>query len=98
VFFTTSNVGGKGPKIGKDVPALKDAKNINELKGMDAIISCPRRRLHDRGLSQTARNGWKGYWIDAASTLRMTNDSIIILDPVNMKVIKDGLARASRTI
>ncbi|MDA8423574.1 MAG: aspartate-semialdehyde dehydrogenase [Nitrospiraceae bacterium] len=93
VFFTTSNVGGKGPNIGKDVPALKDAKNINELKAMEAIISCQGGDYTSEIYPKLREAGWKGYWIDAASTLRMTNDSIIILDPVNLNVIKNGMAK-----
>ncbi len=93
VFFTTSNVGGKGPQIGKDVPALKDAKNIDELKKLDAVVSCQGGEYTTEVYPRLRESGWKGYWIDAASTLRMTNDSIIILDPVNMNVIKGGLAR-----
>ncbi len=93
VFFTTSNVGGKGPNIGKDVPALKDAKNINELKAMEAIVSCQGGEYTTEVYPKLREAGWKGYWIDAASTLRMSSDSIIILDPVNMLVIKNGLAK-----
>ena len=61
VFFTTSNVGGKGPKIGKDVPALKDAKNINELKAMDAIISCQGGDYTTEIYPKLRDAGWKGY-------------------------------------
>jgi aspartate-semialdehyde dehydrogenase len=93
VFFTTSNVGGKGPAIGKDVPPLKDAKNVDELKNMDAIISCQGGDYTSEIFPGLRTAGWKGYWIDAASTLRMEKDSIIILDPVNMDVIKDGLKK-----
>jgi aspartate-semialdehyde dehydrogenase len=93
VFFTTSNVGGKGPNIGKEFPALKDAKDINEMKKLDAIVSCQGGEYTTEVYPRLRAGGWKGYWIDAASTLRMTSDSIIILDPVNMKVIKDGLAK-----
>ena len=93
VFFTTSNVGGKGPNIGKDVPALKDAKNIDELKAMDAIVSCQGGEYTNEVYPKLRAAGWKGYWIDAASTLRMEKDSIIILDPVNLNVIKDGMAK-----
>ncbi len=93
VFFTTSNVGGKGPSVGKDVPALKDAKNIDELKKMDTIVSCQGGDYTNEIYPKLRSAGWKGYWIDAASTLRMTSDSIIILDPVNLNVIKDGLAK-----
>ncbi|HYA88324.1 MAG TPA: aspartate-semialdehyde dehydrogenase [Nitrospirota bacterium] len=93
VFFTTSNVGGKGPDIGKEVPALRDARNIGELKKLDAIVSCQGGDYTTEVYPRLREAGWKGYWIDAASTLRMTSDSIIILDPVNMQVIRDGLAR-----
>ncbi len=93
VFFTTSNVGGKGPNVGKDVPALKDAKNIDELKAMDAIVSCQGGDYTNEVYPKLRAAGWKGYWIDAASALRMEKDAIIILDPVNMNVIKDGMAK-----
>lgn len=93
VFFTTSNLGGKGPDIGKGVPALKDAKNIDELKKLDAIVSCQGGDYTTEVYPKLRGTGWKGYWIDAASSLRMTSDSLIILDPVNLKVIRDGLAK-----
>ena len=93
VFFTTSNIGGKGPNIGKDVPALKDAKNIDELKAMDTIVSCQGGDYTSEIYPPLRAAGWKGYWIDAASTLRMTSDSIIILDPVNLNMIKNGMAK-----
>ncbi len=96
VFFTTSNVGGKGPNIGKDVPALKDAKNLDELKAMDSIVSCQGGEYTSEIYPKLRAAGWKGYWIDAASTLRMAGDSIIILDPVNLNVIKNGMARGIR--
>ncbi len=91
VFFTTSNVGGKGPAIGKDVPPLKDAKNINELKAMEIIITCQGGEYTSEIFPKLRAAGWKGYWIDAASSLRMDKDAIIILDPVNLDVIKAGL-------
>jgi aspartate-semialdehyde dehydrogenase len=93
VFFTTSNVGGKGPTIGKDVPALKDGKNIDDLRKMDIILSCQGGDYTTEVYPRLRAAGWKGYWIDAASTLRMTSDSIIILDPVNVNMIKDGMAK-----
>ena len=96
VFFTTSNVGGKGPDIGKDVSALKDAKNINELKAMDIIITCQGGEYTSEIFPQLRAAGWKGYWIDAASALRMNDDAVIILDPVNMNVIKDAIACGTR--
>lgn len=97
VFFTTSNVGGKGPDIGKDVPALKDARSIDELKSMDAIISCQGGDYTSEVYPQLRSAGWKGYWIDAASTLRMQDEAIIILDPVNKDVIKNGLTSGVKT-
>jgi aspartate-semialdehyde dehydrogenase len=93
VFFTTSNVGGKGPAIGKDVPALKDAKGIDELKSMDIIITCQGGDYTSEIFPRLRAAGWKGYWIDAASTLRMSDDAVIILDPVNLGVIKDALTK-----
>jgi aspartate-semialdehyde dehydrogenase len=92
-FFTTSNVGGKGPDVGKDVPALKDARDIDELKAMDTIVSCQGGDYTNEVYPKLRAAGWQGYWIDAASALRMEKDAIIILDPVNMNVIKDGLAK-----
>ena len=89
VFFTTSNVGGKGPDIGRDVPLLKDARNIDELKNMDTIVSCQGGDYTNDVYPKLRAAGWKGYWIDAASALRMEKDAIIILDPVNMNVIKE---------
>ena len=93
VFFTTSQVGGKGPAIGRDVPPLKDAKSVDELKKMEIILSCQGGEYTSEVFPKLRAAGWKGYWIDAASTLRMDQDSIIILDPVNMSVIKDALGR-----
>ena len=97
VFFTTSNPGGKGPDIGKDVPPLKDASNIDELKAMDAIITCQGGDYTKEVYPKLRDAGWKGYWIDAASTLRMKDEAIIILDPVNKNVIQDGLAKGVKT-
>ena len=97
VFFTTSNPGGKGPDIGKDVPPLKDASNIAELKAMDAIITCQGGDYTKEVYPKLRAAGWNGYWIDAASTLRMEDEAIIILDPVNKNVIRDGLAKGVKT-
>lgn len=96
VFFTTSNVGGQGPKIGKDVPALRDAKDIEGLKAMDVIVSCQGGDYTKEVFPKLRSAGWQGYWIDAASTLRMEPDAVIILDPVNRSVIEDGLAKGIR--
>jgi aspartate-semialdehyde dehydrogenase len=93
VFFTTSNVGGKGPNIGKDVPALKDARDIDPLKAMEAIVTCQGGEYTNEVYPKLRSAGWKGFWIDAASALRMEKDSIIILDPVNINVIRNGMAK-----
>jgi aspartate-semialdehyde dehydrogenase len=93
VFFTTSNVGGRAPNVGKGDATLKDAKRIDDLKKMDIVLTCQGGEYTNEVYPRLRESGWKGYWIDAASTLRMTSDSIIILDPVNRNVIKDGLAR-----
>ncbi|KAA0875852.1 aspartate-semialdehyde dehydrogenase [Nitrincola tapanii] len=97
VFFTTSQAGAAGPNIGKDIPALKDARNIDDLKQMDAIISCQGGDYTTEVYGKLRESGWQGYWIDAASTLRMQDDSIIILDPVNRQVIDQGLAKGIKT-
>jgi aspartate-semialdehyde dehydrogenase len=94
VFFSTSSVGGSGPKIGgQETGKLLDAKNIDALKQMDAIVTCQGGDYTTEVFPQLRSAGWNGYWIDAASTLRMKEDAVIILDPVNMNVIKDALSR-----
>jgi aspartate-semialdehyde dehydrogenase len=97
VFFTTSNPGGKGPDVGRDVPPLKDASNVDELRAMDAIITCQGGDYTKEVYPRLRAAGWKGYWIDAASTLRMQDEAIIILDPVNKSVITDGLTKGVKT-
>ncbi|MEN2425176.1 aspartate-semialdehyde dehydrogenase [Chromobacterium vaccinii] len=92
VFFTTSNVGGKAPDIGRDVPPLKDAGDIDELKAMDVIVTCQGGDYTTEVYGKLRAAGWKGYWIDAASTLRMQEDSIIVLDPVNRELIDKSVA------
>lgn len=91
VFFTTSNVGGEGPDIGKPIEPLKDASAIDELAAMDVIISCQGGDYTKSVFKPLRESGWQGYWIDAASTLRMEDDAVIILDPVNGHVIDDAL-------
>ncbi len=97
LFFTTSNPGGKGPDIGREVAPLKDAHSIDELKACDTIISCQGGDYTQAVYPQLRAAGWNGYWIDAASALRMKDEAIIILDPVNLKVIQDGLASGVKT-
>jgi aspartate-semialdehyde dehydrogenase len=96
VFFTTSNPGGKGPDIGRDVPPLKDAKDVTELRAMDIIISCQGGDYTTDIFPKLRAAGWNGHWIDAASTLRMEKEAVIILDPVNRNVIQDALAKGGR--
>lgn len=97
VFFTTSQTGQAGPDVGKDVPALKDANDIAELSVMQVIISCQGGGYTEEIYPQLRKAGWQGYWIDAASSLRMEDESVIVLDPVNMDVIKDALAKGGKT-
>jgi aspartate-semialdehyde dehydrogenase len=96
VFFTTSNPGGQGPDVGKGIPPLKDAGSVDELKVMDAIISCQGGDYTTEIFPRLRAAGWIGHWIDAASTLRMEKDAVIILDPVNRDVIDQALAIGGR--
>jgi len=91
VFFTTSNVGGQGPAVGKDIAPLKDAYSIDELKSLDVILTCQGGDYTNEVFPKLREAGWNGYWIDAASSLRMADDSVIVLDPVNRKVIDQSL-------
>ena len=95
VFFTTSNVGGEAPAEGRGA-SLKDAHDLNELKAMDAIISCQGGDYTTEIFPQLRAAGWQGYWIDAASTLRMEKEAVIILDPVNLGLIKKSLANGGK--
>lgn len=93
IFFTTSNVGGKAPAMAKNETTLKDANDIDALKKCDIVITCQGGDYTTEVFPKLRAAGWNGYWIDAASTLRMNDDAIIILDPVNLDVIKNGIAR-----
>ena len=95
-FFTTSQVGGKGPAIGSDTGPLQDANSIDALKAMDIIVTCQGGEYTTAIYPQLRAAGWQGYWIDAAKTLRMKDDAVIILDPVNMPVIQSALAKGIR--
>lgn len=92
VFFTTSNVGGAAPAVADNLPALKDAFSVADLKQLDVIVTCQGGDYTNEIFPKLRSEGWDGYWIDAASSLRMDKDSIIVLDPVNSDVIKNGLA------
>ncbi len=95
-FFTTSQAGANAPPVGKESAPLKDAMNIVALKTMDAIVSCQGGDYTSEIFPKLRADGWKGHWIDAASTLRMENDAVIILDPVNMHVIQDAYAQGNK--
>lgn len=96
IFFTTSNVGGEGPAIGKSIEPLKDAKDIGELAQMDVVISCQGGDYTKSVFKPLRDSGWQGYWIDAASSLRMESDAVIVLDPVNGHVIEQALENGSK--
>ena len=96
LFFSTSQAGGKGPAVGGEVPTVRNARDVKSLAAMDILVSC-------QGSDYTAEihpalrgAGWNGYWIDAARTLRMKDDAVIVLDPVNLPVIRSALARGIR--
>ncbi len=91
LFFTTSQAGQAGPDIGVDIPPLADAYDYDLLKTMDVVVSCQGGGYTEKCHPELRKQGWKGYWIDAASTLRMAEDSVIVLDPVNRKVIDAAL-------
>ena len=94
VFFSTSNAGGKGPVIdGRETGKLQDGNSIADLKKLDIVITCQGGDYSKAMHPQLRAAGWKGYWIDAASALRMEDDAVIILDPLNLHLIKDALAK-----
>src|SRR5438093_7856309 len=95
-FFTTSNVGGQGPAIGRPVGALKHAQDIAALSAHDVIITCQGGEYTTEIYPELRKSGWRGYWIDAAKTLRMQDDAVIILDPVNRPVIDAALTKGIR--
>jgi len=93
VFFSTSNTGGAAPSFAKNETKLKSATDLDALKKCDVIITCQGGDYTTEVFPKLRAAGWDGYWIDAASSLRMADDAIIILDPVNLDVIKNGLKR-----
>ena len=96
VFFTTSNVGGAAPEFAAGAAPLKDARSIDELRQLDIIITCQGGDYTGEVFPKLRAAGWKGHWIDAASSLRMKDDAVIILDPVNLDVIERSLAAGGR--
>jgi len=100
VFFSTSNAGGALPAaiagLAKNETRLHDASDIAALKRCDIVITCQGGEYTKAVYPQLRAAGWKGYWIDAAKTLRMNDDAVIVLDPVNLPVIESALARGVR--
>jgi len=96
LFFSTSNAGGTAPAMAKNETTLQDAFNIAQLKRCDIIITAQGGDYTSEVFPKLRAAGWKGHWIDAASTLRMDKDAVIILDPVNMPVIQNALAHGGR--
>jgi aspartate-semialdehyde dehydrogenase len=92
VFFSTSQAGGRGPSLGRGAQPLKDARNVSELVRADVLISCQGSDYTNEIYPKLRAAGWTGYWIDAASALRMRDDAVIILDPVNLDMIRSALA------
>ena len=93
VFFSTSNAGGKAPAQAKNETTLKDAFDIEALKQCDIIITAQGGDYTAEVFPRLRATGWTGHWIDAASTLRMNDDAVIVLDPVNLPVIQNALAK-----
>ena len=96
VFFSTSKAGGKGPDIGRDCAPVSDAMDLEALKKLPVVLSCQSGDYTNDIHPRLRAAGWQGYWIDAASALRMKDDAAIILDPVNMPQIKDQLTRGTK--
>ncbi|MFY7871207.1 MAG: aspartate-semialdehyde dehydrogenase, partial [Limnohabitans sp.] len=96
VFFSTSNTGGKAPAMARNEATLKDAHNIDALKRCEIIITCQGGDYTQEVYPKLRAVGWNGHWIDAASSLRMADDAVIILDPVNRHVIDSALAKGGK--
>ena len=96
VFYSTSAAGGKGPAIGKPVPALRDANDPKAFADVEAIVSCQGGDWTHAMYPRLRKAGYRGYWIDAASALRMQDDAVIVLDPVNRDIIDRALAAGGR--
>ncbi|CAH2780069.1 MAG: Aspartate-semialdehyde dehydrogenase (EC [uncultured Caballeronia sp.] len=96
VFFSTNNAGGNAPSFAKNETKLKDATSIDDLKKCDVVVTCQGGDYTKEVFPKLRAAGWKGYWIDAASSLRMKDDAVIILDPVNLHAIKDSLVKGGR--
>jgi len=99
IFFTTSQLGQPGPSLNGhlgNVAPLQDANDIESLAKLDIIVTCQGGDYTKAVYPELRKMGWNGYWIDAASALRMADDALIVLDPVNMNVIKDGITNGTK--
>jgi len=99
IFFTTSQLGQPGPTLNGhlgNVAPLQDANDIESLAKLDIIVTCQGGDYTKAVYPELRKAGWNGYWIDAASALRMSDDALIVLDPVNISVIKDGIANGTK--
>jgi len=99
IFFTTSQLGQPGPSLNGhlgNVAPLQDANDIESLAKLDIIVTCQGGDYTKAVYPELRKVGWNGYWVDAASALRMADDALIVLDPVNMNVIKDGIANGTK--
>jgi len=96
LFFSTSNAGGAAPSMAKNEKALKSAYDIDELKRCDIIVTAQGGDYTTEVYGKLRETGWNGHWVDAASTLRMKDNAVIVLDPVNMPVIKNSLAKGGK--
>jgi aspartate-semialdehyde dehydrogenase len=96
VFFSTSQTGREAPDVGKGSAKLRNALDIDALSAMDVILSCQGGSYTRQVYPALRAAGWRGYWIDAASALRMESDSVIVLDPVNREVVDNALAAGRR--
>jgi aspartate-semialdehyde dehydrogenase len=96
VFFSTSDAGGKAPAMAKNETRLQDARDIEALRKCDIVITAQGGDYTTEVFPKLRAAGWKGHWIDAASTLRMNDDAIIVLDPVNLPVIENALSKGGK--
>jgi aspartate-semialdehyde dehydrogenase len=96
LFFSTSNAGGAAPRMAKNETRLQDAHDIEALRRCDIVITCQGGDYSTEVFPKLRAAGWNGHWIDAASTLRQADDAVIVLDPVNLPVIRDALKRGGR--
>ncbi len=96
VFFSTSQAGLEGPHVGRDTGPVLDANDVAALKSLPVIVSCQGGNYTNDIYPKLRAAGWSGYWVDAASALRMNDDSVIVLDPVNMRLVKEALVRGGK--